>query len=514
MISGRTSYFVRVLFFCVAMAGALTLAGCGSGGAGSMSSGFIQGGGGGSGNQTSLKRLSADTFTNPESQHATEVEPGLASFNMTLVTAFQVGRMFSAGASDIGFATSTDGGSTWTHGLLNGITMFQGGNYLAASDPTVVYDQAHSMWIIASLGVAADTDTVIVSRSADAKMWSTPTVVSTTPDADKPWITCDNNSNSPFFGNCYMEWDDPSPPGNGLISMSVSVNGGLNWRPALHTTDMLAGVGGQPVVMPNGTVVVPIQSADGMHMQAFRSIDGGITWNTSVTISTITDHLVAGGMRTSPLPSAAVDSSGQVYVVWQDCRFRTNCVSNDIILSTSTDGIVWTVPVAIPIDGLTTSIIDHFIPALAVDPATAGGAAHLALTYYFFNNAACTLSTCQLNVGFIASSDGGSHWGTATTLAGPMSLNSLPNTMTGLMVGDYVATVYSAGQPRAVFAVAQPKAGNSFAEAINTTVNALPQMHEAQRPVVPADRVVTEHSDHPPRQFYDLDNEHPIPRKK
>jgi hypothetical protein len=170
--------------------------------------------------------------------------------------------------------------------------------------------------------------------------------------------------------------------------------------------------------------------------------------------------------------------------------------------------------VAIPIDGITTSNVDHFIPALAVDPATGGGAAHLALTYYFFDNTACAVSNCRLNVGFIASSDGGSHWGTASTLAGPMSLSSLPNTSTGLMVGDYVATAYSSGQPRAVFAVAQPKAGDRFAEAINTTVNPLPQLHDGQRPVVPAERAVTQHSDHPPRQFYDLENEHPIPRKR
>ncbi len=61
-----------------------------------------------------LTRLSTDTFTNSSSQHHTELEPDTFSFGSTIVTAFQVGRVFGGGSSDIGFATSTNGGTTWT----------------------------------------------------------------------------------------------------------------------------------------------------------------------------------------------------------------------------------------------------------------------------------------------------------------------------------------------------------------------------------------------------------------
>src|SRR4029450_714171 len=50
---------------------------------------------------------------------------------------------------------------------------------------------------------------------------------------------------------------------------------------------------------------------------------------------------VAGGLRTSPLPSAEMDAAGTAYVVWQDCRFRSGCASNDIILSKSTSETTW-----------------------------------------------------------------------------------------------------------------------------------------------------------------------------
>ena len=460
-----------------------------------------------------LKQLSADSFTNSESQHATEVEPSMTSSGATLVTAFQVGRIYGGGSSDIGFATSTDAGASWTNGLLPGITQFKGGTYNAVSDPSVAYDQMHGIWIISSLAIASGTDIVVVSRSSDAHSWGSPITVSSTPDADKNWIACDNNSSSPFFGHCYIEWDDPSRPANGLIWMSTSTDGGITWSAAANTADMAAGVGGQPVVGANGMVVVPIQNSDGTQMIAFTSTDGGMTWSRSVMISTISDHTVAGSLRTIPLPSAAVDGAGVVYVVWQDCRFRANCSSNDIVMSTSSDGSNWTAPVGIPIDSVT-STADHFIPAIAVDPGTSGTSAHLGLTYYFYPNASCTTTTCQLQVGFISSSDGGNTWGSPTTLGGAMMLSWLPNTSSGVMVGDYIATAYTNGNAFGVFAVAQQNTGSQFNEAIFTTPHALAQARSAMRPALPATAAVTRRSDHPPRKFYDLDHEHPIPRGK
>src|SRR5207245_1198452 len=82
-----------------------------------------------------LTKLSSDPYTNSTSQHATEVEPDTFAFGSTIVTAFQVGRIHGGGASDIGFATSTDAGTTWNSGFLPGITVVQdGGTFTAASD--------------------------------------------------------------------------------------------------------------------------------------------------------------------------------------------------------------------------------------------------------------------------------------------------------------------------------------------------------------------------------------------
>ena len=125
-----------------------------------------------------------------------------------------------------------------------------------------------------------------------------------------------------------------------------------------------------------------------------------------MTIATIQFHGDAGGIRSGPLPSAAVDGAGHVWVVWEDCRFRTTCSTNDLVYSTSADGVTWSAVTRIPIDDVS-STVDHFIPGIGIDPATFGAAAHVALHYYYYPQSNCTVSTCQLFVGYISSANGG-----------------------------------------------------------------------------------------------------------
>ena len=90
-------------------------------------------------------KIATDPFTNSTSQHKTIVEPDSYSFGSTIVSAAQFGRFFDGGASDIGFATSTNNGTSWTSGVLPGITGFTNppGPYARVSDPSVAFDARH-----------------------------------------------------------------------------------------------------------------------------------------------------------------------------------------------------------------------------------------------------------------------------------------------------------------------------------------------------------------------------------
>jgi hypothetical protein len=422
-----------------------------------------------------LLQISSDPFTNTTSQHQTQVEPDTFSFGSTIVSAFQSGRFTDGGSSDIGWATSTDGGTTWTNGFLPGTTPYSTptGPYARVSDPSVAYDAKHNVWLIASLPLNSSPTGVgaIVSRSTDGGMtFGNPVVVANQNGSDKSWIVCDDTATSPFYGNCYVEWDD-NAVGN-LIQMSTSSDGGLTWGAPMTTANRATGIGGQPVVQPSGKVIVPIDNAFETAVLAFTSTNGGASWGSTVTVSTISSHAQAGGLRSGPLPSAEIDAAGRVYVAWADCRFETGCTADDIVLSTSKNGTTWSPVHRIPIDAVGSGV-DHFLPGLAVDKSTSGMTAHLGLVYYYYPNANCSSTTCQLDVGFVSSTNGGKNWSASTQLAGPMQLSWLPNTTLGRMVGDYFSTSFVNGKAFPVLMNATAPSGTTFHESANTVLGGL-----------------------------------------
>jgi hypothetical protein len=414
--------------------------------------------------QFTLVKISTDSFHNSSSQHKTEVEPDTYSWGSTMVAAFQVARIADGGGADLGFSTSTDGGKTWTYGYLPGLTVnYKHGTYSAASDASVVYDAKHGEWLISSLPIGNAGVNIATSRSKDGIHWGKPIPVDNSGGDDKNWITCDNTATSPFYGHCYTEWSG--------INMSTSTDGGLTWGPAKGANGAF-GSGAEQLVLPSGTVVVPFL---GNEMQAFTSTDGGVNWGNTVAISPVNTFQGNSTLRSVglPFPSTGIDKSGKIYVVWSDCSFRSGCSTNDLVMSTSTNGKKWTKAVRIPIDPLS-STVDHFIPGLAVDRSTSGKTAHLTATYYYYPQASCNDSTCEIHVGFTTSSDGGQTWTAGKDVgAGPMKISWLPNSQNGPMLADYLSSSYVNGKAFGVFMVAKAPSGGVFNEAAYTTKNAL-----------------------------------------
>ena len=452
--------------------------------------------------QVALTQISSDPFTNTDSFHATEVEAATSFNGNTIVSAFQMGRYFSnGGSSDNGFATSTDGGVTWTTGSLPGVTVLSGGTVPRASDPGVAYDAKHNVWLVANLEVyplGQASQPMLVSRSTDGGLtWNNPISFGPTyPKPDKTWISCDSNASSPHYGNCYAEWDDN---GSGdIVYFAVSTDGGVTFANPVQPAGGPADFGMQALSQPSGKVIAAGADAFDSNIVAVTSNDGGATFTANVHVSNITFHHADGGLRDLVLPTSAVDAGGKVYTVWQDCRFISGCGGNTLVMSTTSDGVTWSAVTRIPI-GFKGAHNDVFLPGLAIAPGTSGSHAHLGLTYYFYPDRTCGVATCQLEEGYVSSHDGGATWSPETTIAGAMNVKWFPNTTQGFMPGDYESLAFVNGKAIPVLAVAQSRGnGDPFNVSMNVPSSPLVDLPDTFSAVgeIP---VPNAHSDRPAR---------------
>ena len=427
------------------------------------------------------RQLSRDPYQTNEGQPGTQVEPDSFSWGSTIVTAFQSSRAVDGGAANNGWATSTDGGRTWSNGFLPELSEHATppGIDDRATDPVVAYDALHRWWIIGSLAASARTSRLLISRSRDGLQWSRPIVAAEDPreDYDKEWVACDNFQRSRFYGRCYLSYLDVITR---EIRTRFSTDGGATWSEPVGVTPKLRDTGiingAIPLSRPDGSLVVVFAVWGTVHLSdqnvyATRSIDGGRTFSEPVPIASIESEEVHG-VRAPPLPSAEVDSAGRIWVAWHDCRFRFECVANDIVLVNSRDGVRWSEPVRAP-TGSGLARVDYFVPGLGVDVTAEG---HVALVYHSRPQPMGCFEFCPggIDIWTIESRDGGATW----TLPQRLSPETMPmqwiaDTALGRMLGDYVSTSWVGGRPVPVFALAmQPEFNVLVRQAIfaNTTL--------------------------------------------
>lgn len=410
------------------------------------------------------RQLSRDTGVEFPAQHETQVEPDSFSFGSTVVTVFQSGRNLDGGAARNGFATSRNAGRTWRSGLL------PTGSFERVSDPVIGYDAAHKWWLAASLGLNFPTVAMVVNRSRDGLRWSGPinAARSSIEEYDKQWIVCDNWRSSRFYGRCYLSYMNFA---RDTIETRHSGDGGRTWSaPASIDARRQPAIanGVVNVVRPNGHVLLVFSvfgAQTGNEIAVSRSTDGGASFSAPGQVAEMGGTEVSW-LRAPPFPTVDVDAGGTVYVAWRDCEESVDC-SADILLSRSTNGVDWSRPARIPTG---TAEGFYFLPALAVDPATSGGTARLAVLYHSMSPATIcdpTAGCLAIDVKMVTSADGGRTW----SLPARLNVLSMPpfwmaDTGLGRMVGDYVSVSWSRRRPIGVFSLAFPPSGDVFHQSI------------------------------------------------
>jgi hypothetical protein len=396
------------------------------------------------------RRISSDPLTTPGAQHQTEVEPSALGVGSTVVAAFQVGRRKDGGAAGIGWATSRDAGRAWVSGILPGVTASASppGAAPRASDPAVAYDAAHGQWLVSTLIIGDNFTALGISRSADGVTWSAPVLAANIPFAslgyDKEWIACDNSSTSRFYGSCYLVYTELSQL-TPRLALQASRDGGATWTAPLGAATTFGAdvVGALPLVQPDGTLTV-VFDANGTGVYAVRSVDGGATFAAPIGISVVNEERRAN-LRVPSLPAAAVDAAGKLYVAWADCSLHPGCTSQDILFSTSMDGITWS-----PTARVGGGSADVFVPGIATDPSAPG---HLAVMRYSLDAAN------TIGAEYTTSRDGGATWTKAqrlnTRATNPLWLAQAEG---GRFLGDYLGATFADGRFVTVFVLAQPPA--------------------------------------------------------
>ena len=307
---------------------------------------------------------SGRAFINSETEPWLDVNPSNA---MNLVGFFQEDRWSTGGARNVTFATSMDGGGTWTNIPAPGLTRHYGGPYERATDPWVEFGPGNRVYATdLAFDDTSPASGIFVHVSTDGgQTWSAPIALKTESDFaffnDRNSLAVDDFPGSPFYGSVYVGWDRLASKGpgyaytgDGLVAYSRNGFNYTNVR-AVPTGNNEQTLTNLPVVEPDGTVVLvgtyyqnQAFNKNGGKFFVTRSSNGGVSWD---PVSFPFDEKPVGiaGIRVGDgVPNATVDrGDGKLYAVWEDSRFSGG-KRDDILLTSSTDqGRTWSAPVKV-----------------------------------------------------------------------------------------------------------------------------------------------------------------------
>jgi hypothetical protein len=282
--------------------------------------------------------------------------------------------------------------------LIPGVERLVGGIYDAGGDPSVAFDSQGNVYY-AGLGFNRNSapNTVAVNKGTfdggGNLTWGLPTFINqtTSPSTlnDKEWIAVDSHVSSPFRDRIYVTWTrflfstSTGAYVQSPIAFVYSTDGGATFTtPTLISGNVLYGQGSRPVVAPNGDLYVfwngstRLASLNSTYM--VKSTDGGATWSTPLSVSTMTNipGIRDTAFRVNSFPAAAAAPHGDLYVTWNtevkndatsfggdpDCAYFipgnhvSQCHSVAVYSKSTNGGVTWSAPALVFTPGSRTAI--------------------------------------------------------------------------------------------------------------------------------------------------------------
>ncbi|HEX8679926.1 MAG TPA: sialidase family protein, partial [Chthoniobacterales bacterium] len=336
----------------------------------------------------------------------------------------------------------TDGGLTWTRGLIPHLTTASGGTYTRASDPVAAFDAVGSIYINALVGAddAFAGRDIVVSRSTDGgATFDAPRIAyhksDNTINPDKNWIAVNSFPGTPSAGRLLVTFTAFAPDGYNTIVRTYSDDGGATWSPIANVSaPHISAQSSQPAFLSNGHAAVSYYRVEGNYEDVWLEIalssDGGVTFGTPFRFVTVLPSYSHPTIRNSyASPSMVADRSGHLFVTYQNWVAG---VGPKIFFSRSNDGGAnWTTPMVIS-DNPTFSGVLNACLAASPDGET--------ITVAFYDNRNNPGIDTMVDVYLAQSLDGGASWQPNIRLT-PISTDATlaPKTGLGYMLGDYLA---------------------------------------------------------------------------
>jgi hypothetical protein len=418
----------------------------------------------------------------PGSEPDTLVEPDVAVSPVNSRVAVAVshdGRYPDGGAVGIETAWTSDGGASWHHRPLPGVTATTGGSatWARASDPVVAFAADGSVYVSTLVfNLGCDTG-VVVSRSTNGgKTFGAPVFAHRSNlcevSDDKNTLLVDTSPSSPHRGRLYQFWTpfltdlfgnaDGSPQ-----ALVFSDDHGRTWSQPVSVTSPHANTqNSQPMLLRNGTLVDayidygPNASDEGSEAAAARtghrqaaaqsaapavrfvpvfttavSTDGGLTWHPG---GNITRDLGDGppGFRCCLTSGTSDPITGRLYAAW-------NAVdTTKVKLSSSTDGKKWSKPVTVNRPTAAALGVNADVSAYRGSVAVSYGVTNTNTKNGRFGRQLLSLSR-----------DAGGHF-LDPVILGPRTNYAYAAQSRGIFPGDYIGTAMTGGRLYTVWMVA------------------------------------------------------------
>jgi len=366
---------------------------------------------------------------------------------------------FSSDTSISGYYYSTNGGLSWSGGVLHSNVARPSG------DPVIIVDTAgnFSYIQISNYNIAPWWDKLLVMKSTNGGLnWSNGITFGKDGDKmqDKPW-GCVDWSNSIWRNNIYITWTEfsnylnPGPADSSIILFTKSSDGGLNWSQPLRISKRKGDAidssntleGAVPCTGPNGEIYVswagPISMYSGQYAIFFnKSTNGGNTWLDSERVATTQpggwNFIIAGTYRCNGFPVTCCDLSngphrGTIYINFSDQRNGTS--NTDIWLIKSTNGgLNWSSVKRVNNDSTNRH---QFFNWMTIDQSTGY------LYFIFYDQRNC--SSIATDVYIARSTDGGETFQNSRVNTSTVTL--YPN----YKIGDYINISAAGGHVRPIW---------------------------------------------------------------